>query len=99
MKFKTTVPHYLPGDRYVEAETEIGDGTRFPVDFKYYPPTFDMEPLDAEAKAYELPMRNDPLNKLSLIVEPPAHAGLVDAFVEALGKAGVGKAVPNAKGT
>lgn len=71
MKFKLLAPHYLPGDRLLLEGAIIGDGTPFPVDFKHYPPTHEMEGLDdvsikAAANAMNKFMQNDPIETLPI---------------------------------
>ena len=77
MRFKLLSPHYLPGDRYVEAGTVIGDGTAYPIDFTAYPPTHEMEGLDAPAEtaataAANAFMKVDPIESLPLTLKEAA---------------------------
>lgn len=45
-RYKLNIPHFLEGDRYVEAGAIVGHGTMFPV----RQPTLEMEPLNDAAK-------------------------------------------------
>lgn len=38
-RYRTTAPHYI-NDRIIEAETEIGDGTQYPLPLDFPPSDF-----------------------------------------------------------
>lgn len=57
MKYRLEVDHYLY-DHYLEAGTEIGDGTSFPLPEDFVP-SASMLPLDDEAKAFTDKIRKE----------------------------------------
>lgn len=46
-KYQLQVPHYFPGDLYLETGTIVGDGTDYPIQG---PPSLNMTPLDGMAQ-------------------------------------------------
>lgn len=73
--FELTEDHYLPGDKYVEKGTKIGDGTDYPL-WEGFRPSISMKPLndaaqklvDDEGEVF------DPIDSLPLTVEGPIKA-------------------------
>lgn len=84
MKFRARIPHYLPGDRFIDANGIIEDANFTDPDAPgYYPPTTEMEPLDDEAKA--LVMKVPPRDIAAPIEDLPINNGNDDKLIPAGG--------------
>lgn len=67
MKFLLNVDHYLPGDRYVEAGEEVGEGTKWDLP-EGFVPSQGMTGLDEEGKRLirERARKDDPMSEIAI---------------------------------